>query len=92
MSIRCRECGHLNDDGLGFCNHCGEPIDPNVKFAMELKGLKETKSSEPQRKSSSEEHYVYREPVHKKKEKKKSSAPWVFLGIAAIAVVLWLIL
>ena len=100
MSKRCPDCGFVNEDSRIYCGSCGELLDPELRLIKDL----EKQTTEP-KKPKYKEPPPRREPVPPKdvynenyvppkfsREKKSSPLPWIILGVAAVAVVLYLMM
>ena len=91
MSRQCPSCGFLNDDALGFCNKCGEPVDPDVRLAIELKKHLE-KGYQSRHSTSVEDDDFEYESIYDTEDEKKPIFSWIIASAAVIAVVLFVIL
>ena len=89
MSIRCRGCGQINEDGKPFCSACGDPLDADMRLLMELENRNKNKGPHPlDRKSADEDDYVA--PVRRETKKKGSGKLWVSLLVFAALVAVWM--
>lgn len=90
MSKRCPECHRVNDDARIFCTYCGAALDAELRLIQDLERQKELARQQTTEKQRGDVNfYTSRKPVQKKKS---SPAPWIILGLAAAAVVLWFFL
>lgn len=91
MSKRCPECRNMNEDSRIFCAYCGATLDANLRLIQDLEKQKESPAETDGRKQRGDVNFYTSRSAPKKKEK-KSAAPWIILGLIAVAVVLWLVL
>lgn len=90
MSKRCPECHRVNEDTRIFCTYCGATLDANLRLIQDLERQKElSKEPEPARQRGDVNFYVSRSAP---KKKEKSAAPWIILGLIAVAAVAWFFL
>lgn len=90
MSKRCPECRRVNEDSRIFCTYCGATLDAELRLIQDLERQQERAREEVQAKQQKElNFYTSRKPDQ---EKKSSPAPWIILGLAVAAVVLWFFL
>lgn len=99
MSKRCPDCGFINEDSRIYCASCGELLDSDLRLIKNL----ERQATAPRKAASEEPRYKEESPAPKKTddgdynvrkvshEKKSSPAPWIILGVAALAVIVFLI-
>lgn len=88
MSKRCPECLRTNEDARAFCAFCGATLDPHLRLIQDLEKQKDLAPQQTDRRKEDMSFYVSRS---KPQEKKKSAAPWIILGLIAVAaVVIWL--
>jgi len=88
MARKCPACGHMNDDSLGFCSKCGEPVDPEVRLAMDLKHATESHHTQKQGTPSRHDDYDY-EPVSDDDDDDERRSPllWILLALVVVVVV-----
>lgn len=100
MSKRCPDCGFVNEDSRIYCGSCGELLDPELRLIKDLENQtsgpkKPAYKAPPSRrepippKNVFDENYI---PPKTVREKKSSPVPWIILGLAAVAVVLYFVL
>lgn len=91
MSRRCPSCGNINDDSLGFCSECGEPVDPDVRLAMDLKDA--TANRQPKKQASQPRHdnYTYEPVADDEDDGRKSPLLWLLLAVLAFALIVLII-
>lgn len=101
MSKRCPDCGFVNEDSRIYCSSCGELLDAELRLLKDL----DAQTSAP-KKPTYKEPPPRREPIPPRdfydenyspaklaqKKKKSSAAPWIILGLIAVAVIAWWIL
>lgn len=100
MSKRCPDCGFVNEDSRIYCSSCGELLDAELRLIKDLDAQtsgpkKPTYKAPPPRREPIPPRDFYDEnysPNKLAQKKKKSSAPWVFLGLAIAAVIVWLVI
>lgn len=90
MSKRCPECRNLNEDSRTFCAYCGATLDAELRLIQDLQ--KQTKRNEEAPSKQRGDVNFYTSHSAQKKKEKKSAAPWIILGLIAVAVVLWFVL
>lgn len=91
MSKRCPECRNLNEDTRTFCAYCGATLDAELRLIQDLQKQTERPEEPAPSKQRGDVNFYTSRSAPKKKEK-KSAAPWIILGLIAVAVVLWFVL
>jgi len=90
MSIRCRGCAQINEDGRAFCSACGDALDPEVRLVMELDKRAQNRPAQPERRTTRKDDDDYVAPVRRETKKKGGGKLWVTLLVAAVLVAVWL--
>lgn len=98
MARICPACGASNDESLGFCNKCGEPISPEVRLAFEIKEFEKAATARPRRTQETNtaprpSRYDDDDIVQEEEEEeKKNILPILLVGAVVVAVVVFLFL
>ena len=91
MSKRCPDCRFVNEDSHIFCASCSATLDAQLRLIQDLEKQKTapSKSRPKSRRKDDDDDYV---PPKNTQKNQSSPLPWILLGVAGLAVVVFFIL